>query len=610
MALTTKTCDFTDESMWVFDDNLVEFIDDKPQFKIGDATPAIFTEPFTSPTGHTYDASRAVFTAGGVEQLNKTPTDSIIAATYTLTKNLSWSNIGSSLTATDYGTPTLVEGKLQCHGSHGVTYSIANNMGTGSFKFKYTPDYTAGPSQNVNLFNIKNSANNNSRVTLTNSPSGNNFRLFVRDESGATIFSTVVLGYTASLVEGVEVEVLFTWDSVSGICRTFLEGNLLGTSAAIPWTHGTGTAQVDVGAAALVYRVAEGSFRDCTLFDTIQETATYTSGYSLNETRYLGSKVDIPTFTYTGPGEVQSFSGFTTTESNAPRYIINNRYYNSGWVDSDDTWGESSLVGSILANISTLPASDIINISALFNDSNEMMRVENLTLTYTGQFYPLIAVIDRDPNYRCWVTEATTFVANGEVTPSSTSVGYIQSRDGSLFYESGATWVASNGTTQNNTAVEVNAAIGTLFDGSTRYLWGPRIILTGDGLGTPTLESIETTADFALPNPTMDFVDVNGWFQLSSRAAFNGKKIYIRPYLGAFPIEGLTGATGVITPYTWEERTTITSEGFASFGLIRNPSGKYWEIKWDDDPNSYYFDMGIGGSTLDLSTVTLMLAED
>ena len=111
------------------------------------------------------------------------------------------------------------------------------------------------------------------------------------------------------------------------------------------------------------------------LFNTVQHTSDHSGElpYTYPETVYAGSKVELPTMIYPGPGSLQTFVSASSTENGTPRYVVNDKYwYAAGqiWATSDGTYAKASPIADVIANIASLTASDTLNIDIVFEDSN------------------------------------------------------------------------------------------------------------------------------------------------------------------------------------------------------------------------------------------------
>jgi hypothetical protein len=91
------------------------------------------------------------------------------------------------------------------------------------------------------------------------------------------------------------------------------------------------------------------------------DSSLYNQGASLTEIQmlssalYLGSKVDLPAFSYTGIGTIQAVETSSVSEVGTPRYIIGGKYYNgSAWVNSNGSYAQANPFATVVANLTSL----------------------------------------------------------------------------------------------------------------------------------------------------------------------------------------------------------------------------------------------------------------
>lgn len=471
----------------------------------------IFSQSFTSDTGFTYDNTKAEFVGGVLRQKDQSSAASVFAGKMA-TKDLIWHKSGS-VTGTLNGTPTFGTGKMVCTGSQGVAYGYTTTA-RETYKFLYTPNYTGAPPANVNLIASWNGANNNDKFYMTNSPSGgNNIRAALWDSSGSAVFAlTIVGGFSPTASQEYEIEVVL--DSVAGTVRVFIDGVLLGTVSPGAWTRGSVSSSIRLGASSVVYNQAEGSFDDLIVFDNAQHTASYTSGYTIPDVLYVGSKVDGPDFTYTGVGTVLSVDNGSTTESGTPRYIVGGMYWNgSAWVASDGTYAQANDFATALANFTSidLGGSGILPWSVVFTDSNTQSSVDDFSVEVTGQQYNTDGYIE--PVQAIEVASIAAYLTS-ITEPASTSLKVILKIDGVLTYWNGASWVTSDGTiSQANTAAEVNTNVSSLSLGANSTVYVRWVLNTSDQQVTPSIDSATITYEFGGVEASTSVCEVYGYLK-------------------------------------------------------------------------------------------------
>lgn len=420
-----------------------------------------FLQTFDNDTGFTYDNTKAEFVGGKVQQKDTSPLNSVLGARYGYF-SANWNKSGSAL-ATLNGSPTVVSNRLQCFGVQGLSYGVTNS-GVGAIKIKYKPNYTGSPSTNRNIILLANTATGHSRIALTHSPSGDNFRLGVVNSTGVNIVSTVAIGpsnINLSAANTYEIEI--NWDNVTGVIRLFLDGNLHGTSSPGAWTHGTGSASLYIGASPVVYNTANASFDDLIYFNAVQHTSAYTPGYTVNAALYLGSSVALPVFPYTGVGTIQAVESSSVVEAGTPRYIVGGFYWNgSAWVASNGTYSQANDSATVILQLPNLNVTGAlaITVSIVFTDTNTQSNVDLISVTVTGQKYSTTGRIQ--PIQGIQVSEILSY-SDTVTTPANTSLGRVLIVDGTPKYWDGVAWVTSDYTLlQTNTEEEINSNVSSL----------------------------------------------------------------------------------------------------------------------------------------------------
>ena len=418
-----------------------------------------FTEDFADDTGFTYDNTKAEFTGGLVRAKDQRPANAVLGATYTSTKDLSWFPNGV-VTATQTGTVGLTGGKITCLGGgiNNLIYTdalIGAVSQVGSVKLKYTPAYSGTPVGSYLIFQLLDGVSLHDNLALFHSNDGR-FKLTLRNTSGTAIHTNAVLGSAWSPVAGTEYEIEFCWDGTGGACRLFIDGVLQGALTGTTFTRGTEATKLYVGASATLG--ADASYNDVLLFSTVQHTSGYTPGYAVIENVYATSIVTLPSFTYSGLGDMQAITLLTPIEVGAPKYIVDGYYWaGSAWALSDLTYAQASSSSDINANISTLSAfSSPIQIKIIFPDSNILASVANLILTYTGQQYFSSGAIKT--NIAISAQEILTFV---ESHTGTIKFGLVV--NDVTYYWTGSAWAISDeSSSQLNTAADIAANLATV----------------------------------------------------------------------------------------------------------------------------------------------------
>lgn len=522
MTLVLNTS-YDNPANFTFDSNVIEVDGSGARLVLEYFPQQDFSEDFTDDTGFVYDNTKSEFISGLVRQIDQTPSDMQIAVKYTSNVNVSWSKIGGD-TAVLNGTPTIVSGQLACSGAQGVVYeTTANLYSIGTVKFKYTPNYTGSPLQNENMASIEQrSGVGNNRLILTHSPSGDNFRITLTEGNNNPIYTAAAIGSSGlNLQSGTQYEIELNWDSVTGIIRVFIGGNLNGSLSPGPWTFNSETMDLNVGATTNIYNSANASFDDVSLFDMVQHTANYTPGYTLLDFIYAENSLTLPIFTYSGPGLLRPAGAPTSTETGTPRYIVQGKYWDgAAWSNSNGSYAQSSSKADIVANIATFPTTGLSTITVIlvFGDSNSLSTVDQIDFSVVGQAYdtnnPQIV-----PNSFTRVDGIESLTVTENVTGAD-AIKYIIERRSALggqssyFYWDGAAWATSDQTyAQSNTANEIDTNALSLDLTNGYYIRLVALLHSEDSFSTPELVSTALTYDFNVVPSVPNRVILYGWLR-------------------------------------------------------------------------------------------------
>jgi len=457
-----------------------------------------FVQNFSSSTGFTFDTNKVEFNTGTLEQKDQTPANSVFGCNFSVLDSASGLNVKenwSDYVPTLTGTPVVTAGKLVCIGAgYGAHYDNAMLASAqGEIKFKYTPNYNGGPASNVNVVALVNPLSNNDRIVMTNSPSGNNLRITISNASGTAVVTALAIGGAWTAVLGTEYEFALNYDSVSGVVRLFIDGALHGTLSLGAWTNGGSATTLSIGSTDKIYNTAEGSFDDVILFNSVQHTAPYTSGYIVPQTVYAEAFTEMPQFAYGGEGVLDSFDGMTTTEVNAPKYVLNGLYWNgAAWATSDGSYAQASSEATVAANIDTLTPSDTLDIDIVFQASNIQSSISNLDVEYSGQLYATDnpTVVN---NSGVFTDSLDTFSATyTEVGSDSVSFQLLVNEIPKYFNGTSSSWVtATLGLiAESNTESEIETNKGSLDLTNGRILKVNAILHSTDGTTTPDITQV------------------------------------------------------------------------------------------------------------------------
>lgn len=493
-----NTINYDTSGNFDFDSDKVEFDAGLAKLKLSGNTGQHYAEDFADDTGFTYDSAKAEFVGGVVRQKDQTSSNQRLGATFA-TLDASWNKDGA-LTATLRGTPTLVGGKLQCFGSHGVRYAQVTSQ-IGAYKFKYTPNYSGASPASYNVF-MSTTTGNNDRIGLTTSVAGT-FRVWLYNNVGASIYAATAIGAAWLPTAGQEYEFEINYSATGGFINILIDGVLHGTLNPGAWARSTGvTTNFDIGASAVVYADANASFDDILVFNTVQHTVGYVAGYSVPLNLYAESKIDLPQFVYGGIASVISYDAFTTVEVGGPRYIVNGQYWTgSAWASSAGTYAQSSPKADMVANLASLAVIDNVDMSIVFPDGSTRLSVDNVDVEYTDQQYdttdPTVEV-----NAATHADGLLGFAATIVEAGSDTLTFYLLINDVAKYWN-GSAWATSDKSlAQSNTAAEVEANKAALDISDGVELRVGVILHSADGSTTPSISQAVVSYDFfaALPD--------------------------------------------------------------------------------------------------------------
>ena len=480
-----------------------ELIGGKAQLTLTNNTGQVFNQPFTSSSGFTFDAAKAEFSGGKVQQKDQRPANATFGATYTTDINGSWGS--GSLTGTGTGSPTVSAGKLVLTGGglKFVSYPAANITSlvqTGTIRLKYTPNYSTTPAANRFFFGIAESAVSvNNKFNFYHDSTGH-LRIYMYSSTGALLIGTD-LGFW-NPTSGTEYEFCICYDLTSGSTKTFIDGIQFGSTISSTGTRSNSIGTFNIGTGATGTDLSDFYINDLICYSTVLFTSNYTPGYTVVESSYCASNVDLPIFTYSDIGTIQALTGFTTTEANTPRYTINSKYWNgSAWVASSGVYAQANTKTDINAHISTLTIGSTYSVSILFTDSNTQSNVDGLNITYTGQKYNLSGSV-KTSGFTC---ESISLIVETVTKPASTTLTYAIEVDGILKWWDGAAWSTSNGAVaQTNSIATIITNLTTLITVVSTVKMYMLLETSVPTVSTPDIDELSVTYDYAavITSPT------------------------------------------------------------------------------------------------------------
>lgn len=577
---TVLTYNFNDADNFNFDSDKIEIVNGKAQLKL-QSQQYPFAENFTDDTGFTYDSDKSEFIGSQVQQKSQMPADGLLVATYTEDSDLNYGPTLSSLVGTLNGTPTITSEKLVCEGANGVHYNDAalSFSGAGSLKFKVSVNFSGQSSSSEDIIFLRNPSTSNDRIGLSLSSAGT-IRLWLYDNTGATIYLATAIGPAVTWTEDVDKEFLLTWNPSGGVVKLFIDGNLHGTLSPGAWTRGTNATRLYVGAGGS-YNSSVCSYSDLVLFDAVTETASYTPGYTLSETLYIADTITCPELEHTNPGTIISFDEFASVESNAPKYTLqigrsgNYLYWDgSAWSISDGTYDQATSAADFNTHCSELDVDGEIygQFKVHFKAQNSQGVVDSFTATLTANSgYPTDnPTITPNDKLR---TTAISLIEESVTKAGSDDVKYVHNVGGTNKWITGGSVADSNGTyAESSSLSDFNAYLGALVSGRQEVY--PIVFLhSDDGTTTPSIESMTFTYNASISDPNLTTLCNLEGFIYDANGPVENEVVYFRPFKGFLN-------DAVLHKYDWTAIDTTDAEGHFTGNVYVQPTDlDFWEMK-------------------------------
>lgn len=567
----TQTTNYDVAGNFTFDSSLIEFVGGVARLKTINNPGQTFTQAFSADTGFTYDNTKAEFTGGVVRQKDLRPANATFYASYTSSINGNW-GVGV-LTGTPTGSVSIVGGFLELIGGVSDKYadysatSNADSLQVGCVRMVIKPAYSGSPSTNQMFLRITQAVgSSNNALGFFHSTTGQiSIRIF--SNTGATIISTNIGAWVP--VSGTSYELEFNWDITTGASRFFIDGVQLGSTLTQTGTRSGAVGLLRIGETQTpASNFSNFSVSSIVAFSTVQHTANYTPGAAIAENVYEGSTVTCPTFSYSGLGNIQAFTAASITDTNSPRYIINDKYHDgSSWVVSNGSFSQANTASQIVANIATFQAINSVVVKVVFNTSNTtQMSTDNLQITYTGQIKstadPTVTInsaliLDALESFSSVLTASGSDAIKFTVLVAGPSGGSFTE-----YYWNGAAWVTANGTyAQSNTAAEINTngpAFSFLSTG--KQIKIKAYLHSATGLTTPDITSYTIGYSFFAVELIPGECIVYGWLLRQDGTAISGATVRIRnpsPFMHS----------GNLIPVL-DQTTTTNSAGYWEISLI------------------------------------------
>lgn len=452
-----------------------------------------YTPGYTVPDSNDYEK---------ITQIDQRPANATAYASYNVDEDFSWSN--GVATGTLVGGATVENGRLNLKGGTNkyAVYDATDNADSaqqGCIRDEYIPDYTDKPSTTQYLFSVSNGNTLTNLITMLHDTNGQ--IILTMYNSGSSQIMNVIFGVW-SPIQGQKYVLELNWNiddlgGGQGATRFFIQGTQFGPTQTAIGTRGNPTS-LKIGASRNGTSASRHEVDNFIVFNNVQHTTNHSGElpYSYPETIYVSDTITLPTFVYTGPGAVQAFTNFQTTESGSPRYQLNGKYWNGSlWVTSDNSYEQMNDTATVLANLATAPKEPINNIIKMsFPNSNIASSTDELTLTCTTQKYAT-----NNPTIEP-ATEIKMQALEGLLQEATIQgldqIKAILKKQNEWIYFDGNNWVTSNEDySQSNTIAEIVANKESYTDvGVTFKIRG--FLHSEDGSTTPLLDKWTILFDF------------------------------------------------------------------------------------------------------------------
>jgi hypothetical protein len=325
---------------------------------------------YTDGSDFTYTASAIEPDGGGAKLKFQYADDVLFAATYTSSLNAVYSKFGGTLTATTSGTVTATGGLGDLSGGDGVFKKLQydahlnnTNVQVGSVRFKATPDYTGTPGTRQWYYASSMALSSNVNMVFFEHHTDGVVYYYVYNSSGSTVATN---DFAWAPTADQTYEILMTWDLTTGLTEVFVDGVQKDTSTATG-TRDSRVTYLKFGASDGDTTTDHADFRidDLVVYSAVQQTADYTPGYTVSETKYVTTDPFIEQSNavtvseWVGVTGVESLSGSDTIKCQL-RDDGTLKYWNgSSWATSDGTYSQASTLTDINNQIATAPTGSI-----------------------------------------------------------------------------------------------------------------------------------------------------------------------------------------------------------------------------------------------------------
>lgn len=543
--MITTTYNFSSGSGFVYDSSKIGFAGGAAKLLINNNPGLLFSQDYSSATGFTYNASNTEFVGGVMRQKAQAPANLAAYAAWNSFLNVNYGTDGNTVTA--FNGAAVAAGVLNLQGATTkyVQLPSAYVMGNqGTIAFSITPNYTGNPGGNQIMYGNIGPTN---YFALLHSQSVGHLQLTVTNSAGTAIINAFNFG-TWSPVSGTTYTIVLQFDIINGATKLFINGVQFGST-------NTTTGSRTTSASAWVG--SDGTPADGNANFTISGFALYSAVVGptgltpLSDNNYLADTITLPTFTYPGIGDIVAFTAAALTDTNAPGYILNGRYWNgSAWVTSNNTYAQSTSAANVAANIGSLPVADTVVVKVITTNSlNTQMSCDLLTITYTGQIYPT-SNPSISPNSPLTLDQISVFTSVFSASGSD-GVRFYLALGVTNYWWNGSAWAVSDGTyAQTSLASDINANAATLPITLGVFFVPVALLHSATGATFPTLTSLTITYDFFGEKPAgPNFCTVFGYIiDESGNAIANARVTVTNPT--TFLNQGLVQAQGALSATT------------------------------------------------------------
>ena len=545
-----------------------------------------FTQTFDNDTGFVYDNTEVEFAGSKMLQKDSRPANSTVYASFTIDEDSAW---GANLNNILVGGATVGSGMVDLTGSSGKRLRMPGSGGNfntvgnaGCIRFTIIPDYNGLPPSSEQILEYDAVVGNNNAIFISQN-TGGNFIIDVRDSSGAA-HQFVTSSVSRTIGVPLVCELGFDFTNTTGRTRFFVNGTQRGALNTSAFTRVAENGTFNWGG---VSGTGDFYIDDIILFSEVQHTTDHAGElpYSYNETLYVESIVELPKFSHTGTGFIESLDDFVSTENGTFRYNVkagtgNFQYWDGlDWVDSNGTNTQANDASTMNTNLPSFTAVfgelDVFIKLFFVTNSNTQEDIDFLEMNHTDQeeFYTDNPTIESNAGFRS--DQLLDFLEISTKTGSD-EIKHILKKGSDWYYFNGSIWTISDETyAQANTAVEIQTNKSSfLTEGFGFDILLRSFLHSEDGSTKPDLDEIRITYDFSGIDPTLTIIKVYSYLR-DLKGPLAGETIEVRP---VWVIGNLTIITGDFV----ESNAVTNSLGYWELDMVVedvDPDYLEWRIK-------------------------------